>query len=68
MMPCSLLETARRPRHSEHAGVLRVAMQQEIARSNESRYDYHLHDGRPCRIRRRREFGVAFLHHAGLFF
>ena len=47
MMPCSLMETARRTRHIENAGVLRVAIQQEIERSNESRYDYHLHGGRP---------------------
>ena len=32
-----------RTRHIENAGVLRVAIQQEIERSNESRYDYHLH-------------------------
>ena len=67
MMPRSLTETARRTRHIENAGVLRVASQQEIERSNESRYDYHLYGGRPWRIRRRRELGVVFLHHAGLF-
>lgn len=42
-MPYSLMEAAMRKLHIENADVMRVAIQQEIERSDESRYDHRLH-------------------------
>jgi transposase len=43
MSPSSNLETAMRKLQIRDADVMRIAIQQEIARSDESRYDHRLH-------------------------
>jgi hypothetical protein len=42
-MPYSLMETAIRKLQIENADAMRLAIQQEIERSDESRYDHRLH-------------------------